>query len=154
MIASADGVSRAPATPCNARAAMSTPIDGDSAHSAEPIPNPATPAVNTRRSPSRSVSEPASRMSALSVSRYALDTHCWAAKPPPSSRRIAGSATLTAEESTPAIVEARIAETSASWRVRGLEARPSPPARPVLNAARRRAESVRRTRWRQALTAR
>ena len=69
MMASADGVSSAPETPCSARAAISTPIVGDAAHSAEPIPNPATPAVNTRRSPRRSVSEPASRMSALSVSR-------------------------------------------------------------------------------------
>ena len=69
MMASAAGVSSAPETPCRDRATMSTPIVGDAAHRAEPIPNPATPAVNTRRSPSLSVSEPASRMSALSVSR-------------------------------------------------------------------------------------
>ena len=43
MIASAAGVSSAPETPCSARAAISTPIVGDAAHSAEPTPNPATP---------------------------------------------------------------------------------------------------------------
>jgi hypothetical protein len=69
MMASAEGVSMAPETPCSARATISTPIVGEAAHRADPIPNPATPAVNTRRSPRRSVSEPASRMSALSVSR-------------------------------------------------------------------------------------
>ena len=69
MIASAAGVSIAPETPCRARATISTPIVGDSAHSAEPIPKPLTPAMNTRRSPSRSVSDPASRISADSVSR-------------------------------------------------------------------------------------
>ena len=114
MMASAAGVSSAPEIPCRARAAISTPMLGAAAHSADPIPKPATPAVNTRRSPRRSVSDPASRISALSVSRYALEIHCWAAKPPPRSRPIAGSATLTALESTAAIAEARIALTSAS----------------------------------------
>ncbi len=49
MIASAAGVSSALATPCSARATISTPIVGAAAQSAEPIPNPATPATNTRR---------------------------------------------------------------------------------------------------------
>ena len=69
MIASAAGVSSAPDTPCRARAAISTPIVGDSAQITDPIPNPQTPARNTRASPSRSVSDPASRISADSVSR-------------------------------------------------------------------------------------
>jgi hypothetical protein len=87
---------------------------GAIAQSKEPTPKPATPATKMRRSPSRSVSEPASRISALSVSRYAFDVHCWPASPPPRSRPIAGSATLTADESTAAMVEARMALMSAS----------------------------------------
>ncbi len=69
MIASAAGVSSALETPCRARAAISTPTVGAAAHSADPTPKPATPATNTRRSPSLSVNEPASRISELSVSR-------------------------------------------------------------------------------------
>ena len=43
-----------------------------------------------------------------------MEIHCCAANPPPKSRPIAGSATLTAVESTAAIVEARIALMRAS----------------------------------------
>ncbi len=51
MIASELGVSNAAATPCKARAAISTPIVGARAHATENTPNAATPTVNTRRSP-------------------------------------------------------------------------------------------------------
>ncbi len=69
MIARADGTSIAPATPWSARATINRSTVGAAAHSTDPIPNPVTPATNTRRSPSRSVSEPARRISALRVSR-------------------------------------------------------------------------------------
>jgi len=54
------------------------------------------------------------RISEPSVSRYAFETHCWPASPPPRSLRIAGSATLTAVASSPATNEPMIAATSAS----------------------------------------
>lgn len=49
----------------------------------------------TRTRPYASESEPASRISALSVMRYASTTHCCVRMPPPSSRLMAGSATVT-----------------------------------------------------------
>ena len=51
MIASDAGVSSAPETPCRARATTSSSTLGASAHSIDVTPNPATPIVNTRRSP-------------------------------------------------------------------------------------------------------
>ena len=51
MIASELGMTRAPAAPCNARATMSAPMVGESAHPRERTPKAATPAANTRRSP-------------------------------------------------------------------------------------------------------
>src|SRR3954452_16912598 len=64
-----------------------------------------------------SASDPATRISEPSVSRYALETHCWPASPPPRSARIDGSATLTTVASRPATKEPMIAAASASrWR--------------------------------------
>ena len=51
MIASELGVTRAPAAPCNARAAIRTSIVGASAHTSERTPKAETPAKNTRRTP-------------------------------------------------------------------------------------------------------
>src|ERR687885_730970 len=68
-----------------------------------------------------SPSEPPTRISDPSVSRYASTTHCCSARPPPRSRRIAGSATLTTVESTNTIVDPRMAAT----RTRRLRVRPS-----------------------------
>ena len=51
MIASEAGVSSAPETPCSARATTSSSTVGASEHSSEATPKPATPSVNTRRSP-------------------------------------------------------------------------------------------------------
>src|SRR6187431_1983379 len=47
-----------------------------------------------------SPNDPATRISEPSVSRYAFETHCCPARPPPRSSRIAGSATFTTVEST------------------------------------------------------
>jgi hypothetical protein len=51
MTASALGVSSAPKTPCSARPATSTSIDGASAQPELTTPKPATPMVKIRRSP-------------------------------------------------------------------------------------------------------
>ena len=72
-----------------------------------------TPIENTRRSPNRSPSDPPTRISEPSESRYAFETHCWPASPPPRSARIAGSATLTAVASSPATNDPKIAATKA-----------------------------------------
>ena len=69
MMASAAGVSSAPATPCRPRATMSTPTVGARAQASEKTPKSATPATKIRRSPKMSASEPATRMSDASVSR-------------------------------------------------------------------------------------
>ena len=134
ITASALGVSSAPNAPCSARPAIRTPMSGASAHNKEHSPNPATPMENTRRSPKMSPSEPPTRISEPSASRYALDTHCWPARPPPRSARIAGSATLTAVASSPATNEPMIAAMSASC-LRRLAAPgdwPGGMARPVI----------------------
>src|ERR671924_1511737 len=60
-----------------------------------------------------SASEPDTRINEASVSRYALATHCWPARPPPSSSAIRGSAMLTTVASTATTEEPRIAATSA-----------------------------------------
>jgi hypothetical protein len=57
------------AAPCSARAATSRLIEGASAHASEKAPKAAIPAVNTRRSPQTSPSEPPSRISEPSESR-------------------------------------------------------------------------------------
>src|SRR3954468_15334588 len=65
-----------------------------------------------------SPSEPPTRISDPSVSRYAFTTHCCPARPPPRSSSIAGSATLTIVASSSAIPDPRIVATSAIWRRR------------------------------------
>ena len=52
------GVTAAAPAPCRTRAAIRNPSDGDAAHSAEPVPNAASPAANTRRRPMTSPSLP------------------------------------------------------------------------------------------------
>lgn len=51
MSASEPGVRSAPPTPCNARAAISTPAFGASPHSSEAAANHTTPTTNTLRRP-------------------------------------------------------------------------------------------------------
>ena len=69
ITASAAGVSRAPATPCSARASTSTSIVGATAHRTDVAPKPATPSVKIRRSPKMSPSEPPTRISEARVTR-------------------------------------------------------------------------------------
>ena len=51
MTAKALGARTAPETPCNARAAISTPLSGAIAHSSEKPPKETTPSRNARCSP-------------------------------------------------------------------------------------------------------
>ncbi len=118
ITARALGVSSAPKTPWSARAATNSSTVGASAQKIDVTPNPLTPIANTRLAPNRSPSEPATSSSELSVSRYAFDTHCCPASPPPSSLWIAGRATLTTVESTVTTVVPRIAATSTRRLVR------------------------------------
>ena len=112
IIASDAGVSSAPATPWIPRKTMSDVESGATAHSTEATPKLATPSMNTRNSPKMSPSEPPTRMSEPSVSRYASTIHCCAASPPPRSLSIACRATLTTEPSMKAIDEPSTLATS------------------------------------------
>jgi hypothetical protein len=80
----------------------------------ESAPKPTIPIRKTRRGPKRSPSEPPTRRSEPSVSRYASTTHCCSASPPPRSRWIAGRATLTTVESTKTMTEPRMQATRTS----------------------------------------
>ena len=104
-----DGTSSAPAIPCSARAAISSSALGAIAHSAEVSPKPTSPHTKTRRRPRMSPSEPPTRISEPSVSRYASTTHCCSASPASRSSRIAGSATLTTVPSRNTTLEPRMA---------------------------------------------
>ena len=105
ITASEAGVRSAPATPCRPRKTISVFEFGATAQSADATPNVATPSLNTRTSPKMSPSEPPTRISEPSVSRYASTIHCCAASPPPRSRWIGGRATLTTVASMKTIDE-------------------------------------------------
>jgi hypothetical protein len=107
MRASEPGVSRAPPTPCSARAAISVPASGASPHSREAVANHTTPTTNTLRRPNRSPSAPPSRISPASVTMYALTVHWRAARSASRSRPMRGRATLTTVESSMAMPEPR-----------------------------------------------
>ena len=62
------GVSKAPPTPCSARAAIRVPMSGASPHTSDARANHTTPTTKTRRRPKWSPSEPPSRMNAARVS--------------------------------------------------------------------------------------
>src|SRR5205823_1152668 len=111
-MASEAGVRRAPATPWMPRKTISVVAFGAAAHRIEATAKNATPIPKTRSSPKMSPSEPPTRMSDPSVSRYASTTHCCEASPPPRSCSIAFSATLTTDPSTNAIDEPRMLATS------------------------------------------
>src|SRR3954449_12931997 len=107
---------------------MSAGAFGAIAHSSEAPAKLATPIAKTRDSPKMSPSDPPTRMSDPSVSRYALTTHCWVASPPPSSCWIEGSATLTTEPSTKAIDEPRMLATSVQRATAGSSGGAAPSA--------------------------
>src|SRR3954447_17163046 len=107
---------------------MSAGAFGAIAHSSEAPAKLATPIAKTRDSPKMSPSDPPTRMSDPSVTRYALTTHCWVASPPPSSCWIEGSATLTTEPSTKAIDEPRMLATSVQRATAGSSGGAAPSA--------------------------
>ena len=113
MSASELGTSSAPATPCAARATMSSSAVGARPHAIEVTPKPMSPMRRMATRPKRSLSEPASRMSAPRVMRYASTTHCCTGRPPPSSSVMAGRATLMTVPSRNATKAASIATASA-----------------------------------------
>jgi hypothetical protein len=120
MTASPEGVRIAPATPCSPRATISVGPSGAAPQARERMPKATMPARKTRRAPKRSPSEPPTSSSDPSVSRYASTTHCCSARPPPRSRWIAGSATLTTVESTKTTIEPRMQATrTRRFRVSG-----------------------------------
>ena len=69
IVASAAGVSTAPATPCSARATMSAFPSQAAAQRTEVTAKATTPITKTRFSPKMSPSEPPTRISEPSVSR-------------------------------------------------------------------------------------
>ncbi len=109
MRASELGTSRAPATPCTARAAMRNSAVGAAAIATEATPKPTRPMRSTTTRPRTSLRDPATRMNAPSVTRYASTTHCCVESPPPSSRAMAGRATLTTVPSRNDTKDARTA---------------------------------------------
>ncbi len=147
MSASELGTRSAPAMPWMPRATMSNSGLTDTAQSSDATPNPTSPIRRITIRPSTSDSDPANRMSDPSVIRYASTTHCCVVSPPPSSRAIAGSATLMTLPSRNDTNDARIATqmTSRWFRVRvtlaidpvntqpttGVRVRPSTLARPL-----------------------
>src|ERR1019366_8572185 len=70
------GVSSAPPTPCNPRAAMSRPMFGAVAQMSDATANHATPMTKIWRRPKRSQRAPERRMTPATVSRYPAETHC------------------------------------------------------------------------------
>jgi hypothetical protein len=95
-IAAATGLSMVPPAACSTRAAISQPMLGARPHSSDPSPKVANPSRKTRRRPQRSAAEPASTRKAASTTTYASTVHCRPDTEACRSRRIEGSATLTA----------------------------------------------------------
>src|SRR5215467_13365727 len=119
MSARLPGTSSAAPTPWTARAAISRPTVGAAAQAPDAAANSATPHENTRRLPNRSPSAPPTSTSAASKSAYASTIHCAAATEAPSSRCMTGSATLTTVPSRNAMLDPRMATTSAQRGSRG-----------------------------------
>ena len=95
IIARLPGVSRPPPMPCSSRATTRVSAVGAIPHSSEAIANHTVPITNSRRRPNRSPSEPPSRISEASNSRYPLLIHCSSAKEASRSSPMVRSATLT-----------------------------------------------------------
>src|SRR5437588_6839132 len=106
------GVRRAPPRPCTNRAPMSASAVGATAHSSDATVNTPVPIWKMRRRPLRSPSEPPSRMSEASVSRYPLRIHCRELVEACRSSPILGTATLTTVPSRNAIPDPRTATAS------------------------------------------
>jgi hypothetical protein len=95
----AGSMTAAPA-PCRQRAAMSTVMLGATAQAAEARVNPTIPSSRAFFAPIRSARLPANSSREANSRVYPSIVHCWPEVPPPSSRVMFGSATLTMEMSS------------------------------------------------------
>src|SRR6059058_1277526 len=112
MIASEQGMSSAAPTPWTARAPISVAISGAQPQPIEASVKVMTPVRKSTRRPKRSAAAPPINSSADMHSVYALMTHCIAASVVPRSASIVGSATLTTDSSTNAMVDPNTAAAS------------------------------------------
>ena len=86
--------------PCTARAPIRNPSPVASAQASDAAENTPSPAIRTRRRPSRSAARPPSSRKPPNVSAYAVATHCRFVAEKCRSRPIVGSAVLTIVRST------------------------------------------------------
>ena len=90
-----------PPSPWPARAATSTPADGARPHANDPTANTTSPAMNTRRRPTRSAARPPSNKNPTKGQQIAVHDPLQAGlAEPPRSRWIDGRATLTISPSS------------------------------------------------------
>src|SRR3989440_6741937 len=112
MIASEQGMSSAAPTPWMARAPISVAMSGAQPQAIEASVKVMMPVKKSTRRPNRSAAAPPSNSRADMHSVYALITHCIAASVVPRSASIVGSATLTTDSSTNAMVDPNTAAAS------------------------------------------
>ena len=108
MIDRLPGTSRAPPTPCAARAVMSCPTSTARPHQTEAAAKSATPIAKMRRLPYRSPSAPPTSRSAASSSAYDSTIHCASAAVAPNATCSAGNATFTTVPSMKTMLDPRI----------------------------------------------
>ena len=96
----ASGTSGAATSPCTARNAISAPMPGDSAHSADAAVNAARLTRYTGTVPYRRARYAVPASPVPSPSRYPLTVHCTVVSGASSARAIGSAATLTMLEST------------------------------------------------------
>src|SRR3954447_1081420 len=98
-----NGIMAAAPAPCTARAAMSQPAPGASAHAADPAANRPMPVTNNRRRPHRPPSAPPVTTSTANARVYALTVHSSSSTEAPRSTRIVLRAVDTTNASSPTI---------------------------------------------------
>ena len=100
------GITSAAPAPWTARAAISRPTLGASAHAADASENSPSPAANSRRRPNRSPSAAPVISSTAKLSLYALTVHSSCSTEAPRSMRIVLSAVVTTSASSATISDA------------------------------------------------
>ena len=103
---SPSGITSAAPAPWTARAAISRPTLGASAHAADASENNPSPAANSRRRPNRSPSAAPVINSTAKLSVYAFTVHSSCSIEAPRSTRIVGSAVVTTSASSATISDA------------------------------------------------
>jgi hypothetical protein len=143
----ASGTSGAAASPCRARNAISAPMPGDSAHSADAAVNAARLTRYTGTVPNRRARYAVPASPVPSASKYPLTVHCTVPSEACSARAIGSAATLTMLESTmdssgPA--SSAYCTTAAAGPRAARSAMPGPARAPGPVMARLRASAARR----------